>query len=749
MSIPEEARLMGEQGLPVMPIGPGTKYPPIKRWPEEATSKAEVHREWWIPHPEWGVGWKMGVQDDGRFLVAIDVDLGKGGKETLAEMFEADPRLKEEFAATCRAVTGSGGAHFVFELPPDVPRPDNRARLRPGIDIRAEAGQIVVQPSIHPETGKMYRWVPGHEPWVIRPAVAGPATLALLGAPSSPPPLRVVPEHSVFDDLHVGESPGDWVRRTQDFSTYLLKHGWEHVRQESWRRPDKTDRGTSAELKGDGQGPLNIFTTDVPEALAALGKPDATGQCISVSLFDFIAAYEYDGDRSACGSAVRRRMNAEVGAVAGRAAPEPPSVEATTASRLPTLPEEFWAHPVNAHILAAARARRCGPDALVLNVLLRAAILIPPSLQLPPLSGGFSPINLLGCVVGRTGEGKSVSIAAAADLLSADHPWLLWDMPLGSGEGVGDVFMMDEVEEDEKGRKRRTGRRVQNPNLHAVHFTVDEGAALVEQSTRKGATIIPALCKAWTGVTLGETNADVATRRRVRALSYRVAAVVNIQPTNFHRLFNTANTGTGLTGRFLFAPAADYDMPDERGPWPGTLEFPSVHGGQFGHELSYHPDIYAEVDAAIVAANRGGGTPENVSHANLLRARIAAIYALWDERRTISPTDWYTAGLLTQTSASTLQALDSLAQSRQRDERHSTAVARAEIELVVEDRLERQGIARMAEAIRRKVINGSVPRAEVRKGVSAGSTRHRFEDALALAIANGWVRVEEHRIEPV
>ena len=369
-------------------------------------------------------------------------------------------------------------------------------------------------------------------------------------------------------------------------------------------------------------------------------------------------------------------------------------------------------------------------------------MLIPPSYLLPPLAGGFSPINLLGCVVGRTGEGKSVSIAAAADVLSVEHPWLLWDMPLGSGEGVGDVFMMDEIEEDEKGRKKRTGRRVQNPNLHAVHFTVDEGAALVEQSTRKGATIIPALCKAWTGVTLGETNADVTTRRRVRALSYRVAAVINIQPANFHRLFNTLNTGTGLTGRFLFAPAADYDMPDERAEWPGPLTFPELHGSTFGNTLDYHPDIYAEVDAAIVAANRGGGTPvENVSHANLLRARVAAIYALWEDRRSISPTDWTIAGLLTGTSASLLNGLDAQAVSRQRDERHISAVAKAEVEIVVEDVKERQAIARMAEAIRRKAAEDGVGRNALRKMVAASTTRHRFDDALAsgnVAMAGSW-----------
>ena len=542
----------------------------------------------------------------------------------------------------------------------------------------------------------------------------------------------------------------DWLRAHADWPDALDRHDWQ-IHSTSggdvnYTRPGKAVRdGKSAVLHEDG--PLVVFTTEIPEALEGLGHPTTDGTGLSFSVVEFICAYEFNGDMAQMGRLITDQHGpvAVGGAGHSRAGEDPlPSINATA---LPTLPPEFWEHPINAHILAAARARRCGPDALVLNVLLRASMLIPPSFLLPPLAGGFSPINLLGCVVGRTGEGKSVSIAAAADVLTAEHPWLLWDMPLGSGEGVGDVFMMDETEEDERGRKKRTGRRVQNPNLHGVHFTVDEGAALVEQSTRKGATIIPALCKAWTGVTLGETNADVTTRRRVRARSYRVAAVVNIQPTNFHRLFNTLNTGTGLTGRFLFAPAADYEMPDERGDWPGEMDFPELHGSTFGNTLDYHPDIYAEVDAAIVAANRGGGTPENVSHANLLRARVASIYALWEDRRTVSPTDWYTAGLLTATSAALLNGLDLQAAQIRRDERHSTARARAEVELVVEDVKDRQGVARMAEAIRRHATEEGVAVGGTRKRVSATSTRHRFDAALELAVDNGWVRVVDGRIE--
>ena len=331
--------------------------------------------------------------------------------------------------------------------------------------------------------------VPPAQPWVVEllsprvvPVTNGVSLAEINGS------VRRHPSAQAFDAF-------DWLRAHADFADCLGRHGWQ-VHSTSggdvnYTRPGKSVRDGKSAVLHEG-GPLVVFTTEVPRELENVGHPTADGTGFSVSIVEFVCAYEFGGDLPLLGREIRKRFGPQGGGppVTGRAAAVAPDFDVTlgdseSPDRLPMLPSEFWEHPVNAHILAAARARRCGPDALALNVLLRASMLVPPSFQLPPLSGGFSPINLLGCVVGRTGEGKSVSISAAADVLSVEHPWLLWDMPLGSGEGVGDIFMLDELEEGARGKKK-TGRRVQNPNLHAVHFVVDEGVALVEARRERG-----------------------------------------------------------------------------------------------------------------------------------------------------------------------------------------------------------------------------------------------------------------------
>jgi Bifunctional DNA primase/polymerase, N-terminal len=34
-----------------------------------------------------------------------------------------------------------------------------------GLELRCGAQQCVLPPSVHPDTGKPYTWLPGHEPW--------------------------------------------------------------------------------------------------------------------------------------------------------------------------------------------------------------------------------------------------------------------------------------------------------------------------------------------------------------------------------------------------------------------------------------------------------------------------------------------------------------------------------------------------------------------------------------------------------
>lgn len=61
----------------------------------------------------------------------------------------------------CR--TGSGRAHVYF-ADADGVAPSSRD----GLELRAGGQHVLVPPSIHPDTGKAYTWVSGHEPWSVQ-----------------------------------------------------------------------------------------------------------------------------------------------------------------------------------------------------------------------------------------------------------------------------------------------------------------------------------------------------------------------------------------------------------------------------------------------------------------------------------------------------------------------------------------------------------------------------------------------------
>lgn len=148
-------------------------------------------------------GWTQGVFDDpdrfatlldgwtgnigmvcGRGLFVIDVDRYKPG----CTWSDLEHRLPE----TLTAETGSGGLHLVFRTTRTVPSRPMPGQV--GIDVRGDSGQIVVAPSVHPDTGRPYRWLnelePANAPGWLEDIVAGTIaasgrTPVLVGGPTS------------------------------------------------------------------------------------------------------------------------------------------------------------------------------------------------------------------------------------------------------------------------------------------------------------------------------------------------------------------------------------------------------------------------------------------------------------------------------------------------------------------------------------------------------------------------------------
>lgn len=113
---------------------------------DATTDKVEICR-WWQQWPNANIGIPTG---DG-FLV-LDVDILKGGDESLAALQRKYDKLPE----TRQALTGSGGRHYWYRLPDGVKAPCFNG-VEDGVDVRADGGYVVVEPSIH-KCGNRYRW---------------------------------------------------------------------------------------------------------------------------------------------------------------------------------------------------------------------------------------------------------------------------------------------------------------------------------------------------------------------------------------------------------------------------------------------------------------------------------------------------------------------------------------------------------------------------------------------------------------
>jgi hypothetical protein len=138
-----------ELGLRVIPLQDRSKKPRILGWPERATTDQTVIRGWLEQAPAANIG-IVG----GHGLVILDVDPKNDGAASLDDLISEHGPLP--FTAEVR--TGSGGSHYYFSAESGV-RVGNRAGFRPGLDIRAEGGQVAAPPSVHPKTGQEYVWI--------------------------------------------------------------------------------------------------------------------------------------------------------------------------------------------------------------------------------------------------------------------------------------------------------------------------------------------------------------------------------------------------------------------------------------------------------------------------------------------------------------------------------------------------------------------------------------------------------------
>lgn len=152
------------EAWPIFPVRPRGKDPLVSGGFKAASVVAAQVRRWWTRWQAANIGFVPGRAG----LLVIDVDGPEGREEAIRLGLFAEPTLSVETAR---------GEHLYFTHPGGT---IGNRKLGPGLDVRADAGYVLLPPSVHP-TGALYTWT------CRAPAIALPPTV-LDALRDEPPP---------------------------------------------------------------------------------------------------------------------------------------------------------------------------------------------------------------------------------------------------------------------------------------------------------------------------------------------------------------------------------------------------------------------------------------------------------------------------------------------------------------------------------------------------------------------------------
>lgn len=329
--------------------------------------------------------------------------------------------------------------------------------------------------------------------------------------------------------------------------------------------------------------------------------------------------------------------------------------------------ESFWSSSRQLTDLRQfARARMVGPWAMLGNALALVTCSIPPHVVLPPTIGSYASLNLFVALVGRSGDSKSASMAAAAEWLRIEP-----DYPAskpGSGEGLAKCFAyMAKLPANQGGGFEQRGKQ------WSVLAKIPEVDTLTATAARGGATIMSTLREGWSGERLGSDYAGEEKRILLQQDRYRLCLVIGVQPGRARALFDEAEAGTPQ--RIVWLPSADPDAPDDEPPEPATLNLgrweshpqsPAPKGAIIDADTNRNrqlsekadptkfdvlliPDTATElIKATRRAVRRGDESVDPLdSHKLLARLKVAAALMVLENRRNrVTESDWERAGMI-------------------------------------------------------------------------------------------------------
>ncbi len=438
--------------------------------------------------------------------------------------------------------------------------------------------------------------------------------------------------------------------------------------------------------------------------------------------------------------------------------PEPqdaPDDDTTSTQRPGLLPDTFWnARPVFQHIRQAAHSQGCSGDTVLYSTLARLSAMISHHIRAVTGIGGRASLNIFAAMVGTSGAGKSISAACVRDLMHPADDDFRDGLPIGSGEGIAETFMG--AVEEPTGEIHQKGPYKGDPVMHKVRkqvrhnafFYVDEGQTMAKLGERTGSILGETLRRAAIGEALGQTNASEERTRYIAPGSYSLGLLAGFQPSIATVLLADAHTGTPQ--RFFWGWADDPTIPDNPPPWPGPIE---PHPGRLRPDAPVDIDFPVSIKQMLwrerVARGRGElEVSELDGHANLMKVKLAALFALLDGRTNATEDDWALAEVVWQSSCA---VRDSLVRRAERE----AALAKqqqtdAKVELELRSHVAKKGadlaLERVARLVHRHAAQvGGVTYGGLKKAL-ASRDRAIAEKAVALAVARDWVFEEGDRI---
>lgn len=743
------ALALAKAGWYVGPLERGTKNPGSilgKGWPHMTSRDPKVITSWFAGTMQ-GMGLFLHVGRSGALV--LDVDHPEALPEILAPMLEPD--MRRPYQSTRADCPGRG--HYLFLQPEGRSIGNGTGRLgKEWGDVRGLNGVIVVAPTPHPDGGE-YRWrKTGPLGFLPDPVVellddASPA----VDAATDQQVDRFLSEHTGKDRVELLGVVVQHFRR-------LAGEGSRHaamVEAACWATRECRMDLYPARVAHD------TLQAQFVEALTSRGDGRTLSPAEAVDEFAGIFAWAVaQANALSEGDLAERRAKAELRAPErtplNRAAHHGEmSVDASDGSdevmASNVLADEFWtSRPVLAHIRQAAQARLASPDVVLGSVLARLSASVPFNYELPGIRGGSATLNTFAVSVGSSGAGKSSGNKVAAELLSM--PADVIEAPLGSGEGLAELYM-GEVEIEEGGKKVKKRQQVANN----VFIYVDEGAQMIDMMSRKGATLGESLRRAWSGETLGQSNATSDRTRHVRGGMYALGLFVGFQPEVAGHLLKEMTHGTPQ--RFLWLSANDPNAPDDDVEWPGELERPTIpnaiqaahrqmRGGFIRYTLDVHPDIREPLRREQRRRLRGDvALDEFDSHRPLHMLKIAGLLAILDGRLDVDLEDWRLATMVWETSCRVRTRViadvrrHEEAAENARVERHATREQAAEVA--------RQDAGKKVQRIGRKLAlyvhaEDGLLRSRLR-GKLPGRERPLFDGAIEYAIDEGWVVEQDGR----